>query len=147
MKKVLWLAALVFIVGITGAHAKTMSIATDEVNVRLKPHKDARVVYQASRGYPVQVIKRTQNWLLVKDWQKRQGWVYAENVSSTPTTVIKAETAKLRKGPGPKNASIAKAKQGEIYKVLECRNHWVKLGYYLDNEPAGWINGDMVWGY
>lgn len=147
MKKVLYIVVLLLFAVVTAVQAKTMSISRDNVNVRSKPSKKARVLYKAPRGYPVVVKKRTKNWLYVEDWNGAKGWVYAKLVSSIPTTVIQVDTANVRKGPSRKKASIAKASQGEIYKVLACRNDWVKIGYYYENEPAGWIHEDLVWGY
>ena len=147
MKKNLWISMLLLFAGVTAGHAKTMSIAKDEVNVRSKPSKQSQVLYKATRGYPVLAKKRQHHWLYVEDWHGRKGWVYAKLVSSIPTTVVKVDMANVRKGPSQKNASIAKAKQGEIYKVLASRNNWVKIGYYFENEPAGWIHEDLVWGY
>ena len=147
MKKFWYIAMLLLFAGITAAQAKTMSIAQEEVNVRVKPSNKAQVLYKAHRGYPVVVKERQQNWLYVEDWNGKKGWINAKLVSSIPTTVIKAEEANVRKGPSQKDASIAKAKQGEIYKVLACKDNWVKIGYYFEKEPLGWIQKDMVWGY
>ena len=147
MKKVLYFAMLLLFAGVTAGQARTVSIAQDEVNVRTKPSKKAKVLYQARRGYPVLVKKRKKTWLYVEDWHGKKGWVHARLVSSIPTTVVQVDTANIRKGPSHKDASIAKATQGEIYKVLASRNHWVKIGYYFENEPAGWIHEDLVWGY
>jgi uncharacterized protein YgiM (DUF1202 family) len=147
MKKSFLIAMLLLFASVTAGHAKTMSIAKDEVNVRAKPSKRAQVLYKAPRGYPVLVKKRQKNWVYVEDWNGKRGWVYAKLVSSIPTTVIQADTANVRKGPSRKNSAIAQATQGEIYKVLASRGDWVKIGYYYENEPAGWIHGDLVWGY
>jgi SH3-like domain-containing protein len=147
MKKILYIAVLLVFLGVTAGHAKTMSIAEDEVNVRIKPTSKAEVLYKAHKGYPVLVKKREQNWLYVEDWNGKKGWIYAKVVSSIPTIIVQAETANIRKGPSQKDATIAKATQGAIYKVLAVKNKWVKIGYYYENEPVGWINKDTVWGY
>lgn len=147
MKKTLWIALLLFFAGVAAGHAKTMSIAKDNVNVRSQPSKRAKILFKAPRGYPVMVKKRQRNWLYCVDWQGNKGWVYKSLVSAIPTTVVQAGTANVRKGPSRKNSSVAQAKQGEIYKVLASRGDWVKIGYYLENEPAGWIHDDLVWGY
>ena len=147
MKKILYIAVLLLFSAVTAAHAKTMSIAEEEVNVRVKPSSKAEVLYKAHRGYPVLVKKRQEKWLYVEDWNGKKGWVHAKLVSSVPTTIVEVETAHIRKGPSHKNATVAKATQGAIYKVLACRNNWVKIGYYFEKEPVGWIHHDMVWGY
>lgn len=147
MIKALWLAILLVFAGVTAGQAKTMSIAKDKVNVRAQPSKQARVIFTAPKGYPVVVKKRAPNWLLVEDWNGKRGWVYKKLVSGVPTTIIQADKAHVRKGPSRKKSSVAYARQGEIYKVLESRDGWVKIGYYFENEPAGWIHGDLVYGY
>lgn len=146
MKKALWFATLFIFVGAAAVQAKTMSIARDKVNVRAQPSKQARVLFSAPKGYPVVVKKRTPNWLLVEDWNGQKGWVYRRLVSSVRTAIVQADRANVRKGPGRKNSSVAYATQGEIYKVLAAKDGWVKIGYYFENEPAGWIHGDLVWG-
>jgi SH3-like domain-containing protein len=147
MKKALWIVMLLVFMGVTAGYTKTMSIAQDKVNVRAKPSKRGRVLLSAPKGYPVVVKKRQQNWLYVEDWNGQKGWVYKKLVSATPTTIIQAETANVRKGPSRKNSSLAQVKQGEIYKVLASRGGWIKIGYYYENEPVGWIHDDLVWGY
>ena len=114
-----------------------MSIAPDKANVRTKPSKRAPVLFSAPRGYPIVVRKRKQNWLYVEDWQGKKGWVYKPLVSAIPTTIVRADTANVRKGPS--RISVTQVKQGEIYKVLAARGDWVKIGYYFENEAAGWI--------
>ncbi len=147
MKKALWIAMMLVFVSVTAGHAKTMSIAQDKVIVRAKPSKRARVLFSASKGYPIVVKKRQQNWLYVEDWNGHKGWVYKNLVSGIPTIIVQADTANVRKGPSRKNSSVAQAKQGEIYKVLASRGNWVKIGYYFENESVGWIHDDLVWGY
>jgi uncharacterized protein YgiM (DUF1202 family) len=68
-------------------------------------------------------------------------------VSSIPTTIIQADTANVRKGPSRKNSPVTQATHGQIYKVLGVRGGWVKIGYYFENEPIGWIHDNLVWGY
>lgn len=147
MKKILWIAVWLAIAGVTAGDAKTMSIEPQEVNVRSKPSNKAEVVFKATRGYPVLVKKSQQNWLYVEDWNGKKGWVNAKLVSVISTTVIEVEEANVRKGPSQKDAAIAKVRQGEIYKVLATKNNWVKLGYYFEKGPLGWIQKDLVFGY
>lgn len=147
MKKALWIAMLLVFIGVVAGHAKTMSIAQDKVNVRAKPSKLARVLFSAPKGYPVVVKKRTRDWLYVEDWNGKKGWVYKKLVSSIPTTIIQADSAYVRKGPSRKNSTVTQVNQGEIYKVLASRGGWVKIAYYYENEPVGWIYDGLVWGY
>ncbi|AEB10011.1 SH3 domain-containing protein [Desulfobacca acetoxidans] len=147
MKKVFWIVLLLVFVGVTAGYARTMSIARDRVNVRTKPSKRASILFQAPKGYPIVVKKKTRHWLYFEDWNGNKGWVYRPLVSAIPTTVIRVDTANVRKGPGTRRPLIAQAKQGEIYRVLGEQGDWVKIGYYYENEVVGWIYDDLVWGY
>jgi SH3-like domain-containing protein len=147
MKKIFGIVVALLCLGVTASHAKTLSIAEDEVNVRVKPSSKAEVLYKAHRGYPVLVRKRQQTWLYVEDWNGKKGWIYAKGVSSVPTVIVESEWANIRKGPSQKDAVITKANQGEIYKVLAEKHNWLKIGYYFEKGPLGWINKEAVWGY
>jgi SH3-like domain-containing protein len=147
MKKAFWIAMVLLFIGVPSGDAKTVSIAHDKVSVRAKPGKRTRVLFSAPKGYPILVRKRQHNWLYVEDWHGHRGWVYKNVVSAIPTTIIQADTANVRKGPSRKNSPVAQVQHGQIYKVLATRGDWVKIGYYYENEPIGWIHDKLIWGY
>jgi SH3-like domain-containing protein len=147
MKKALWIVMLLVFMGVTAGDARTMSIAQDKVKVRAKPSKRARVLFSAPKGYPIAVRQRKQQWLYVEDWLGHKGWVYRNMVSAIPTTIVRADTANVRRGPSRKSSPVARVTHGQIYKVLATRGGWVKIGYYYEKEPVGWIHDDLVWGY
>lgn len=147
MKKTI-LTTLVFVfVGVSLGYAKTMSVAKDQVNVRTQPSLNAQVLFEAPVAYPLEIKKDQGNWLYCEDWQGNQGWVYKPLVSKIPTTVVQAETANVRRGPGLNQPPIARVNKGEIYRVFGQQGEWVKIGYYFENETIGWIRQDLVWGY
>ncbi len=146
MAKTLWLTSACILLLVCSAVASTKgSIGKDRVNVRSKPDSRSEVLFQASLGYPVQIEKYQKNWVYFTDWQHHAGWVNKCMVSKTRTAVI-TNTANIRKGPSLNQPVVAKASQGEIYKIFGEKSDWVKIGYYLENEVVGWIRQDLVWG-
>jgi N-acetylmuramoyl-L-alanine amidase len=122
------------------------SIRRDSVNVRSKPDLNSEVVFQASLGYPVQIEKQKRNWVYCIDYKNQAGWIYKPLLSKTQTAVVLVEDANIRKGPSLRKPIVMQASKGEIYKIFDEKDEWVKVGYYLENEEIGWIRQDLVWG-
>lgn len=147
MKKFLCLTWISILFMACPVPASTMkSIAKDRVNVRSKPNFSSKVLFQAHRGYPIEIEKQQNNWVYFTDWKDNSGWVHKPLVSGTQTVVILVDNANIRKGPSLRKPVVMKASQGEIYKIFGEKGHWVKIGYYLENEVVGWIREDLVWG-
>jgi SH3-like domain-containing protein len=139
---VLWLS-----LAMTAAWPATMaSIAKDQVNVRSQPSLSSEVVFQAGLGLPIAIEKQQKDWVYFHDWQNNTGWVYKPLVSKIQTAVITGDNVNIRKGPSLKAAVVKQADKGEIFKIFGENDHWVKIGWYLDNEVIGWVRDDMVWG-
>jgi SH3-like domain-containing protein len=128
------------------ALAATKSIAKDKVNLRTGPGFEHSVLLQAPLGYPVQIEGEDGKWLNMVDWDGNRAWVYSPLVCDVRTAVVLVEDANIRNAPGTKNKVVKKARRGEIYTILEERSEWVKIGYYYDRAPVGWIRNDLVFG-
>lgn len=127
--------------------ADTASIGKDKVNVRSAPDPKASVLFQAHLGYPVEIEKTQGEWVQIKDWQNKVGWVLASLVNKkVHTVVIQPNEVNIRKGPGLNYQAVGVAKCGEVYKVFSKKDGWVRIGYYMENQEIGWIREDMVWG-
>jgi SH3-like domain-containing protein len=147
MRKILYLAVVSVVLSVSPVLASSMqSIGKDRVNVRSKPNLNSEVVFEAFLGYPIQIEKQQNNWVYVTDWKNNTGWVYKPLVSRTQTALILVEDANIRKGPSLRRPVVKQASKGEIYKIFDEKDDWVKVGYYLENEVIGWIRQDLVWG-
>jgi uncharacterized protein YgiM (DUF1202 family) len=146
MRKYLWLVMPAVLFLACPVSASTMgSIGKERVNVRSEPNLNSEVLFQASRGYPVEIEKQQKNWVYFTDWKHQAGWVNKGMISKTKTGVVMGEV-NIRKGPGLNHPVVTKASQGEIYKIFGEKNDWVQVGYYLENEKIGWIRDDLIWG-
>ena len=145
----IYLSVLVsVVVGCMGvaAWAATKSIGKDGVMVRSGPSLEHQVLFRAALGYPVEIKEKKGDWVLIRDWEGDTGWVFEPMISEIRTAVIRTEGAKIRSGPGTDSDVKAKAHKGEIFKILDKKDNWVKIGYYHDGVEAGWIRQDLVFG-
>lgn len=126
--------------------ASAKSIVKDQVNIRSGPSIKSSIIFNAPLGYPIEIKKEKGKWVFFRDWENRTGWVYKSLVTDVETAVVLVETANVRSSAGKQNHVVAKAKKGEIYKVLARNGNWVQLGYFFGDEVAGWVRSDLVFG-
>lgn len=126
--------------------AATKSIAKEEVNVRSGPSLKDEIILKAPLGYPVRIEKTQGEWVYVRDWVNNRGWVHKALISDIRTAVITVKKANIRSGPGTDSNAVAEAHEGEIYRILERKGRWLRIGYYHGSEPVGWVREDMVFG-
>lgn len=122
------------------------SIGRDQVNIRSGPSLTSGIAFHAPLGYPVKIEKEKGKWAFFRDWENNTGWVYKPLICDIETAVILVESANVRSSAGKKYAVVAKAKRGQIYKVLARNGNWVHLGYYFGGEAVGWVRSDLVFG-
>jgi len=148
MRQAITTLALVLLIAFSAALADSgmNSVSSDNVNVRRGPGQNHEVFYQAPLGYPVKVERIQGDWLYCKDWEGDRGWIHRSLIGNTKTVIITGDDVNLRQGPGLQQPILQKTERGNIYKLLRSRSGWLQLGYYNDNETAGWVRGDLVWG-
>ncbi len=143
----IWPALALLIAFPTAFAASNMkSITRDNVNVRRGPGQQHDVFYRAPLGYPIEVRRTEGEWIYFKDWVGDSGWVHRALVGNVKTIVIVPNEVNLRRGPGLQQPVLQKTTRGKIYKLLRSRDGWLQLGYYDDDEAAGWVRSDLVWG-
>lgn len=123
------------------------SITKDNVNVRSGPSTNHNVLFRVGHGYPIKVEQTKAGWIKFKDWEGDTGWVSEDFVGKTKTVVITKDMINVRSGPGTDKAAIRKVSRGDIYKVIKQQSGWIRVAYYDNNEPIGWIRQDLAWGY
>jgi len=126
--------------------AGTKSIGKEEVNIRSGPSLKDEILLKAPLGYPVKIEKTKGEWLYVRDWINNRGWVHKTLVSEIPTAVVVVKKANVRSGPGTDKSVVAEVLEGEIYRILDRKGRWLRIGYYHGSEPLGWVRNDMVFG-
>ncbi|WP_456385012.1 SH3 domain-containing protein [Desulfolithobacter sp.] len=136
--------------GTSSAIAEMVSISGDNVNMRSGPGTRYRVLWILGEGFPLKVLKRSGNWLRVKDFEGTIGWVNKKLVNRTPHMIVKVhknskKRINVRSGPGTKYRIVAKAYYGVVFKTLERKNGWVKVEH--PGGVTGWIKRTLLWGF
>ena len=88
-------------------------------NIRAAASLAAEVLLSVPAGYPLAVVERQEDWVMVRDFRGRKGWVYAPLLSEDETVIIKVWKGNLRRGPGVRDAIIAKLDYGTVLPVPE----------------------------
>jgi len=116
---------------------------TAGANIRSQASLTSEVLRTVPPGYPVVVIERQAEWLLVEDYRGRKGWVYSSLVSEPGTVIIKVFKGNLRRGPSLKDDIIISLDHGTIMSVLEKKGEWLKVSDL--KKLTGWLNLEVVW--
>lgn len=145
-KSLLGIALVAGLVGASlgsAAAQQLVSIKGEKVNMRAAP--GGEVLWQLGSGYPLKVLQRRGSWLHVVDFEDDKGWVARRLTSSRPHYVVKSTTANIRSGPGTRYRVLGQASYGEVFKVLEKRQSWVRV--QGEDRRKGWIARRLLWGW
>jgi SH3-like domain-containing protein len=140
------ISAICLSFAMTSAQARKMvSVDRPEANLRAGAGTKHKVIWVLSRGYPLEVLGRSGNWLKVRDFERDVGWIYKPLTSSKPHQIVKSRVANIRSGPGTGNRILGQAEYGEVMRTLENKSKWAKVrnGKGL----VGWIAKSLLWGW
>ena len=112
-------------------------------NIRSDASLTSEVLRTVPPGYPVAVLERQADWLLVEDYRGRKGWVYGSLVKEPRTVIIKVFKGNLRSGPSLKDDIIVQLDHGTLMSVLERSGEWLKVRDL--EELTGWLHLQVIW--
>ena len=131
------------------AFAEMVAVKNDNVNMRSGPSTKNEVLWKIGQGFPLQVVKKSGDWIQVKDFEGSVGWVRKDMVSSQSHVVVKAnkgsnKSVNIRSAPSTSGDVVATAIYGVVFKVVSQKNGWVQVQHA--NGVKGWIRQDLLWG-
>jgi SH3-like domain-containing protein len=112
-------------------------------NIRSNASLKSGVLRTVPPGYPVVILERKTDWLLIEDYLGRKGWVFASLVTDPKTVIIKVSKGNLRSGPSLQDDIIVQLDNGTIMSVLEKKGGWLKVSD--KKELTGWLHQKIVW--
>ena len=140
------IAAGLCLATLTSAMAQNMvSVKGNTLNMRSGPGTNTQILWELKKGYPLEVVKRQNKWLQVRDFEGDSGWVFSSLTSSSPHHIVKRPTANVRSGPGTQHRIVGKAVYGEVVRTRENRGRWVRVE--RAGAPNGWIAKSLLWGW
>jgi SH3-like domain-containing protein len=83
----------------SGMAQNMVSIKGNTVNMRSGPGTHTEPLWELQKGYPLQVLKRQNRWLQVKDFEGDTGWVARSLTGNTPHHVQAAAGTTLDAAP------------------------------------------------
>ena len=112
-------------------------------NIRSDASLTSEVLRTVPPGYPVAVVERQAEWLLVEDYRGRKGLVFASLATELGTVIIKVFKGNLRSGPSLKDDIIVQLDHGTLMSVLERSGEWLKVRDL--EELTGWLHLQVIW--
>lgn len=129
----------------TTAGAEILSVTVHTATLRSSPATAGSLVaMEAPRYYPLQVIGAQDEFVNVRDYQGREGWVPRSEIGLTRGVVVQSAVANLRNGPGEAHQVMFQARRGVAFRVIQDQMSW----FYVEHESGrtGWIHKNLVWG-
>ena len=150
-KIVLTIGVLLLVLGQhVAALAEMVAITGEEINMRSGPGTKNEVLWKISSGFPLEVVKRSGEWLQVKDFEGSVGWVQKNTVNSAPHMIVKAnketdEKINIRAEANGQSKVVAQAKYGVVFKTVNKKGSWINVEH--QDGVKGWVENSLLWGF
>ena len=143
MVKRCFLAILVMIIGVGAAHAERMTVDVSTANIRSGPGTNYDVLWKVEQYHPIEVIRKSGDWIYFRDFEGDKGWVFDNLVKPFSSVIVIKDKCNVRSGPGTNHDIVFTVERGVPFKVLERNGNWVHI-QHADGDK-GWIHKMLVW--
>jgi len=141
---ILLLAFALLTLHTAAALAEMVAVRNEDVNMRSGPSQKSKVLWRLGQGFPLKVLKRSGEWLQVRDFEGSSGWIHKSVTGREGHMIVKKRKINLRSAPSTRSKVVAKADYGVVFKTLEKKKGWVKV---RQGGVTGWVNDDLLWGF
>lgn len=121
-----------------------VSLGASESNARRGPSRSHRIDWVFTRrGMPVMIVAEHGHWRRIVDRDGVGGWVHYSLLSGVRTALVEVDMTPLYVRPDTGSPVRARAEQGVIGRLRECRPDWclLEVGGY-----RGWVETAAIWG-
>ncbi|QDQ27342.1 SH3 domain-containing protein [Chitinimonas arctica] len=109
------------------------------------PSAQAKRLFVASKGLPVEVLVDNKDWLRVRDQSGALAWVEKKTLSAKRTVVVAQSKAEVRSAADIKASLLFTAEKAVLFDLLETgKTGWVKVRHR--DGAMGYIRIEEVWG-
>ena len=147
---------------ITHAAGTSITITTDNLNVRKGPGLEYGVLTTLNKGGIYSVLKEEDEWTQIQLQNNEKGWVanylinknegespsqtssaeqQSQEINSSDTGLVTANSLNFRAAPSLDADVVGKLYQGTHVKIISKRNDWVEIQYA---GQTGWISGEYI---
>jgi len=139
-----WVAAALIMFWPAAVQAQILAVKVARANFRAGPSTKQRILFSASKYYPVKVVGRSKGWYRVKDFENDVAWVLSRLLGQLRCVVVKVKEANIRQQPTTKARVIFTAANGAAFKVLKKSGDWLRV-LHADGSK-GWVHRNLTWG-
>jgi SH3-like domain-containing protein len=137
---------LITVFASTSAHAEAVCVTQPHTNLRKGPSAKDPVSWTVSENMPLLRLAQKGGWSQVRDLDGQVHWVQSQNLSVRRScAVIKSKSAKLRRGPNPKEptADLEVVDKYTPFQKVDRDGDWL----LVQDEYNGryWVNETNVW--
>lgn len=121
------------------------SLRVDEVNMRVGPGEDYRILWVYKRKeLPVKVLRLKEGWRLVQDPDGVQGWMLARFLNPKRGALVVGDDLAEMRGKGDPAAKLLwRLEPGVTGMLGDCSGGWCGLTV---GEHKGYVRQDRLWG-
>ena len=121
------------------------SLRVDEVNMRVGPSEDYRIVWVYRRKQlPLRVVRRMEGWRLVEDPDGARGWMLARFLTRERGAIVTGEgLADMRANPNAGARLLWRLAPGVSGKLGECGAGWCRFDV---GAKGGFVREQRLWG-
>lgn len=136
----LWLLALS-----AGAHAIEFRAIADEIAILHEaPSVQSGKSLILTRGYPVEVIIDSGDWVRVRDGSGSFAWIEAARLDTKRTVLVTADSATALENPNDAAPVVFRAEKGVVLEFLAVSGGWAKVRH--QSGVIGFVPLATLWG-
>ena len=120
------------------------SVADEIAVLHDAPAKDASKRLILTRGYPVEVIIESGDWVRVRDEVGTFGWIESESLDKKRTVMVSEAVAEAREAPDTSAAVVFRAEKGVFLDFVAVSGGWAKVRHRTG--IVGFIRLRDLWG-
>lgn len=129
--------------------SEVLSVQGEKVSMRTDPDQKAKTIWEYGNGFPVEMLKRQGEWVMVKDFENDSGWIHKSKLLKGKAVIVKANpngerAINIRSGPGTENPIVANAYYGVVFVAQEKKDSWIQVSH--ESGISGWVKPEFLWG-
>jgi len=141
-----WIAAsLLGLAAVSASALEFRSVAEHGAGFYDAPASQAKKLFVASKGLPVEVLIDNKDWLRVRDQSGALAWIEKKSLSSKRSVVVTSSKAEVHATADAKSAVLFVAEKSVLFELIEAgKSGWAKVKHR--DGAVGYIRIEEVWG-
>ncbi|MFB5194694.1 N-acetylmuramoyl-L-alanine amidase [Neobacillus sp. KR4-4] len=150
----LWLLSIILILitfmphGKSVAATESITISTDNVNLRGGPGLSYPLIKIVYRGEKYPIVKEQGDWIEIELANGQTGWLVNWLVTKETNSAIKtnygmvnADTLNMRQEPSALSSVVGKLTYGTSVTIYSKQDNWLEIGF---SNVRGWVISDFI---